>query len=934
MFRDSKRSAIEASKEPNSLVEEAATDANVMDRRSFVQTSGAVGAAGLGISSTTAAEASHRPQRRKIADQFSRADSMFHGEQWESLNPGFWKIKNGALRRRLFNVGDRARSTGFPFHYANVAKKMPTDYDPSLPAGIIYRRDSKLDSDFNAEAHFTYLGDGPGASPNDNPEWKMFQPGYGRMGLAFGAKSIFESYNRIRNAIQVVWCNDNKLRFVVSGKAGAKATPKAVEAPPMQRGQTATLRVSTTTEGPMAQVLARLEVRTPGSNQPEIATIEGHFPVKWIRGFVGITGQGRIDFQADQFSLECQTAATSAEVGIVDCYSCYALGDTLKEVDGKYRVRFVSIFESDGDHAEIRISKDENPKGGWESVPVAGSNSIINNTWRRNTSVIEAELPSSPAESDLYYTIWKDGVNVTADQRLGTAAVGPGTGLVGDVPASGRYVGRLPQLKAPYKLCGLSCHAINSGLQQPTETGFRMSGGSDDWQIRDQPTLGAYQHLEDYNFQVMVWEDDVWYMELVLYPPSTDDAFKVIKNSICGPTSRWQMMRHWNVINPGDHDYGMDDIKGPEQLVIRNVDGLGQDASYIRRNFQIVHHLVTGEENVDGRVNPKKWRAWKMPNRDFTFIIVDSRLWRSSQDTDMWDDAGWDAFKNLYDRTDPTRSLLGEEQFSWLERQLQTDSSPLVCITGLNGLHTIWAGVNYKGGSAGQLKGPFDQRDRVAADYAGWVKAGADRVIELLGSRDGVVTVYGDVHNGCIMKNTDHGVIECSFGPIGRSGGRAVIPGFGPKMKDFDGRPVDIYSLYHKTHATPDLQPHSKGQPYYWNFLEMAFDPSVEVDQIDLNVRNLIDPPSETPRGGGSLKTLIRDTGRAYTCRLPETTTIPNADVRIATVDGLPVRGTRSDSVGLVQIHGLADLDPGTKLVLTAFDGDRVESKVVVTESI
>ena len=78
-------------------------------------------------------------------------------------------------------------------------------------------------------------------------------------------------------------------------------------------------------------------------------------------------------------------------------------------------------------------------------------------------------------------------------------------------------------------------------------------------------------HLDEYGFQVMLWEDDVWYMELVMYPPSTDDAYKIIAWSICGPTSRWQMMRHWNVLNPGDHDYGMDDVKGPEQILIRNL---------------------------------------------------------------------------------------------------------------------------------------------------------------------------------------------------------------------------------------------------------------------------------------------------------------------------------------------------------------------------
>ena len=40
----------------------------------------------------------------------------------------------------------------------------------------------------------------------------------------------------------------------------------------------------------------------------------------------------------------------------------------------------------------------------------------------------------------------------------------------------------------------------------------------------------------------------------------------------------------------------------------------------------------------------------------------------------------------------------------------------------------------------------FAQRDRVAADYAGWVTAGCDRLIDLLGSRQGIVSVYGDVN--------------------------------------------------------------------------------------------------------------------------------------------------------------------------------------------
>ena len=370
-------------------------------------------------------------------------------------------------------------------------------------------------------------------------------------------------------------------------------------------------------------------------------------------------------------------------VGASDCCACYPLGDSLKEIDGRWKVKFVGVFASDGEETEIRIATSERPEGGWENVPPAGSAKIVNNAFRRHTAVVTATLPNSPAESDLFYTVWKDGKDVTTDGRIGTDACGPGTGLVGDVPSTGSYVGRLPQLKAPYKLCGLSCHAITSGLQQRTEDGvLKILGGNDDWQIRDQPTVEAYRHLDDYNFQIMVWEDDVWYMELVLYPPSTDDAYKVIANSIFGPTSRWQMMRHWNVINPGDHDYGMDDVKGPEQIAIRKHDGLGQDASYMRRNFQIVHHLVTGAEEVDPLANPKKWRAWKMPNRDFTFVVLDSRLWRSSQDTDIWKDWGWEHVENAYDRADPTRALLGEEQFAWLQQVIRTDAAPLICLTG------------------------------------------------------------------------------------------------------------------------------------------------------------------------------------------------------------------------------------------------------------
>ena len=78
---------------------------------------------------------------RTVIDDFARADSLHHGSAWESLNPGYWKIENGTLRRRLKNYGDRARRTGFPYHYeTHQGKKMSGDYDPSLPQGILWRR--------------------------------------------------------------------------------------------------------------------------------------------------------------------------------------------------------------------------------------------------------------------------------------------------------------------------------------------------------------------------------------------------------------------------------------------------------------------------------------------------------------------------------------------------------------------------------------------------------------------------------------------------------------------------------------------------------------------------------------------------------------------------------------------------------------------------
>ena len=632
-----------------------------------------------------------------------------------------------------------------------------------------------------------------------------------------------------------------------------------------------------------------------------------------------MAGQGLLDFEIGTFTVEPdENAPLSPRLN--ECHVCYALGDTLRQEEGDWRVRFIALFRNDGEKAELRIADKPAPEGGWASVPVAASAPVVNNDFRRNTAVLDAALPRNPAETTLYYTVWKDGIDVTEDPRLGSDAVGIGTGQVGKVPASGSYVGRLPRLSAPYKLCGLSCHAIHGGGPKLPDAG--RGGG---FFVHDQPTPDAYKHLEEYDFQVMMWEDDVWYMELLLYPPSPDDAYKIVTTTLCGPATRWQMMRHWDTINPGDHDYGMDDVKGPEQIAIRAHEDLGQDRDYMRRNFQIVHHLVTGDEGPSGTANPKKWRRWKMPDRDFSLLILDSRLWRSSQDTNIWDDQGWGAKQSLYSREDVTRSLLGEEQFAWLRETIRTDSSRLICLTGINGMHTIWIGD----GRREDAKTVLGERDRVAADYAGWVTAGSNRVLDVLGSREGVVTTYGDVHVGMILKNLEHRVFECSFGPIGRSGGRGVKEGFGPRMRDFDGRDLEIKALYHQSYDTPDLR--KLEGPFYWNFLEMEFDPSGEHPTIGLRVRNLVDPPSEAPRGGGSVQEPVSLTGREPTCSLPRVKLLPDADVLLARLDGRPLRGARTLSDGTLAVQGLVDVDPGETILVTARSGRKVTARQITT---
>ena len=912
-----------------------------VSRRHFLKKVTVFGVAGLGSSalagtcetpSTTTTGL--RPElnvEALLIDDFNRADTPFHGTLWESMNPGYWSIQQGALRRRLRNEGDGKPTNWFPWHWETHRNApIPITYDRSLPFGMLMRKDWHLRGNFSIQVDFTVeaLPKNQGLSTD-----KQYEPGYGLFGIVFGSQCLHESWDGARAQPtgrlaglglgarpSVSWMTalTDDGQFGIFSHDADDLTPVVDEAEtrisPLNPGDQATLQVSISGDDPdTATVTALLVTADRWAALPPFEAKRTEF----TDGYFGLVARGLYDVSVQRVAL-VPGDNDRLEVPVSNLHVCYALGDSLEERDGTWYCKFIALLREDGNPVEIRIAPSENPPGGWENVATTASAPVVTNTFRQSTAVLYTPLPANPADSTLYYTVWQDGQNLTPDPRIGTDSSGPGTGFSGAVPASGQYVGRLPRLGAPYKICGLSCHGIHD-----TNAVYEGTHAFEPWYIHDLPTPAGFQHLEAFNFQIMLWEDDIWYLERVFAPPSRDDAYKVITTTIAGPTCRWQMMRHWNILNPGDHDFGMDDVKGPEQLLLRNREGLGQDPTYMRRNFQIVQHLISGDENPDAITNPKNWRRWRMPANDFSVYIMDARLWRSSQDTNIWDDEGWGGQSNLYDRTDPTRSLLGEEQFAWLERMLRTDASPLICVTGINALHTIWSGVK-EDPSTGYL---FDQRDRVTADYAGWVAAGANRILNILSARDGVVSVYGDVHNGCIIKNKDQRVVEACFGPIGRASGRRPKEDFGPDMMDYDNRPLDVIALYHAQYQDPNLTPNEG--PFYWNFLEMAFDPRGENPSLFMKVRNLIDHPRDAERGGAPLEARASDLGRVPDCRLPRTRLFPNADVQIALMDGTPLRGTRTLSDGTLALRTLIGVPPETPLLVTARTANQTEARII-----
>ncbi len=851
-----------------------------------------------------------------LIDDFNRPDTPYHGISWETLNPGYWKIEDGALRRRLENLGNGNPQTSFPWHWSTGGKTVKPRTGnrlPNLPMGMIWRRDWTLTGNYTVRAEFTIKETSPAGRGEKG----------GFLGVCFGGESLHESMQFPASSAwgevtegaaswMALWHKDGAFGLYDHGKdSGAVSDASQRSAGKMAVGDQVVVEVEVS--GPLdgtATVTARL-IADGGETT---VTQKGVEREKLTEGYFGLACYGALDFAVNRVELmPGESRAMPLEVN--ELHVCYPLGDTLREVNGQWRAKFVALFRSAGKRVEVRVADTPNPNGGWASVPVAGATGIVNNEWRRFTAVVDVALPVSPGEKTLYYTVWKDGVDVTADPRPAPVE----DGYLGRKT----YVGRLPRLAAPYRVCTLGGHAIHAnGTTLPEAGRFQRN-----W-LHGQPTQNAYKHFEDYDFQIVNWDDDVWYLELLFPPPSTDDAYKIITLSIANQTSRWQMMRHWNVINPGDHDYGMDDVKGPEQIIVRKHDDLGTDPLYMQRNIAINQHLVEGVEHWYGTENPKDWRRWKMPNGDFSLIVLESRLWRSSQYVNLWREEGWGHKRQLYDRRDPTRSLLGEEQFAWLQEVIRTDTSPLILLSGVNCMFPVFTGIIMDP----ELNDKFAQEDRVAADYAGWVKAGVDRMLEVLGGRSGIMSVYGDIHMAATVEEKANRIIESSCGPIGRNyGGRGLKKDFGPDMTDFDGRAVKVHALYSGRDISPEQKKPEPGDPPSWNFLEKEFDPTAADPTLSLKIRNIIDAPQDAPRGGGTVFRGASTTGRVPSSALPKLDTLPNADVNFHYLDGRPILGTRSTPDGTLSLTGLPDILPGTSILMNVRAGNAVEAKVITT---
>ncbi|MCS5574325.1 MAG: hypothetical protein NZ789_15445, partial [Pseudomonadales bacterium] len=339
-----------------------------------------------------------------VIDDFQRADTFYHGDGWESLNPGYWKIEQNALRRRVRTRGDRARRTGFRFHYETRKINdgvMPTEYLSSPPYSMLWRRDWNLTGGYMIVVEATIQ------KLPEKTEGFSVNPGDGLIGICFGAKTRMESWyggSRVGQACWYAAWRDNQT-FGIYDHAKDLPTPaqKKSEKPAatLKAGDPIVMYLKVKpTDAIKADVTAQFVFK----DQVTTVQCQGVDQATITSGYFGVVTRGLLDVEIRRVLLVAEdNEPIRSEVN--ELRVAYPLGNTLKQnADGKWTCRFITVFRNQGDKAEIRISSEEKPDKGWKTIPVAGSATIITNDFRRATAVVDVTLPENPGQAEMFYT--------------------------------------------------------------------------------------------------------------------------------------------------------------------------------------------------------------------------------------------------------------------------------------------------------------------------------------------------------------------------------------------------------------------------------------------------------------------------------------------------------------------------------------------------
>lgn len=233
------------------------------------------------------------------------------------MNPGYWKIQSRALRRRLKNVGDGNPVLWFPWHWETHRRdEIPLNRDLSLPYGMIWRRDWKMQGNYTIQIEVEIKALPP--SLRETIDWRQHQAGYALAGICFGSDSLHESWSAAGNEadLQLYQYQDRAEKtcwFAAwrdNGTFGlydhASDVPEpldkhlevAVSKPEVGDRVTIQLEVSGGESEP-AQVMATF-FRHAEKTQVLIRNVERE---KFTDGYVGLVSRGLLDFEVKEVIL-------------------------------------------------------------------------------------------------------------------------------------------------------------------------------------------------------------------------------------------------------------------------------------------------------------------------------------------------------------------------------------------------------------------------------------------------------------------------------------------------------------------------------------------------------------------------------------------------------------------------------------------------------